>query len=57
MGVFCEEVVDQARKGAARDGKREQDISRKGAKLDARRRGKLCDSSDFAPLREAYFLC
>ena len=36
MGVFCEEVVDQARKGAARDGKRRPGISRKDAEFDAK---------------------
>ena len=36
MGVFCEEVVDQARKGAARDGKRCEFFSRNGAKTQRR---------------------
>ena len=36
MGVFREEVVDQARKGAACDGKRRPGISRKDAEFDAK---------------------
>ena len=36
MGVFCEEGIDQARKGAAGDGKREPGVSRRDAKLAAK---------------------
>src|SRR6185295_4920214 len=34
MGGFCVAGIDQARKGAARDGKRRPDLSRKAAKFD-----------------------
>jgi hypothetical protein len=53
MAVFLEEVIVQARKGAARDGKRKQGVSRKGAKFDAKTQRKTLRASlSFVALRE-----
>jgi hypothetical protein len=49
MGVFSEEGVDQARKRAARDGKREPEH------FTQRRKEDFAASADFAALRETIF--